>query len=291
MPDAIIFTAATGILWMLVGVGYSRAAEQTKNLPGFLFCYSVFFSLFIFIFQTPELSGNAISLLPVAIPMILSSFFAQTGFLALYMAMRNISHSVAWTFTQSAMAIPFLGAWLLFSNPVKTVNWIGFVLLTAALVVLGRSTQPSSGGKSVKSGIIWSITALLLTGISQLLTLVPNEMELSPAVMSWRLPFFSLAGALFYLIAIIVKRTGFSRREVKWGIIYGTIVSCGQITLYKAIDACGKLDLSNAVYPAAISLCIVLFTVYCNIFRREKLSLTTAATLLTMVTAVVMLFI
>ena len=76
-----------------------------------------------------------------------------------------------------------------------------------------------------------------------------------------------------------------------WALLYAAIISIGQIFLYKSLDKMQLFNLSNIVYPASISICIVSFIVFCHFFRHERFNLLNSIGLLLMITAIIMLFV
>ena len=116
--NGISFTIVTGIIWTMLAVIYSGVASKQKSIVSFMFFSTVFFALLIWIFRFPREISSA-ELGRVALAMIPAGLCGIAGFQMLFWAMRKGSHAVAWTFTQSAMVLPFLGGWLIFHQAVK----------------------------------------------------------------------------------------------------------------------------------------------------------------------------
>lgn len=49
-------------------------------------------------------------------------------------------------------------------------------------------------------------------------------------------------------------------------------MAIGEICFYLATDAADKLLLTSIVMPVSLGACILLFALYCRIFRGERLS-------------------
>ena len=129
---------------------------------------------------------------------------------------------------------------------------------------------------------------MLLTGIQQTVTLIPSEMGLSEAALSWRVPIASLWG-LSWGILLLIKREPLNKKSFVSGIWYGAVVICGQITVYFAIDFLKSASASGIVYPLAVGCCIAFFSIYCFIFRKEKSSVPELAGLLMLLTGIILL--
>ena len=291
MLNGSIFTIATGVIWTLVAVIYSAVAGKQKHFTSFMFFYSAIFALLICIFQTPQ-NASAAEICKVAYPIVPAALLGHLGFFALYLAMKKGSHAVAWTFTQSAMVMPFLGSWLFFNSQVKWVNFAGLALVILALCGLGASKKDKSAEENKNSSLalIFSMIALLLTGLSQFCSLLPGELGSTEEALSWRLPIYSVAGVILWGAAALIMKAKIDRQVIKYGTVYGLVVAAGQVALYMAIDALASVDMVAIVYPAALSICIILFAVYCAIFRKEKLSKTAVSSLLLLLCGVILLF-
>ena len=287
MITGLVLTILTGIFWMAVGIIYSRVAGKRLNFTAFMLVYSLAYGIFVCAVRTPYLVPFQ-EICKLAKIMLPASLLGMAGFLALYMAMKKSSHAVAWSFTQSAMIVPFLGGWLMLGSKVSCINIAGAVLLLTALCLFGRNKAGDSGENTALSGILWSIGSLLLTGLSQFLTLLPGMwFDGNSELLSWRLPLQVLPLIVVWLIALAIRREKIDLSAIKWGILYGVIVSIGQILLYLALDRMQQYQLSNAVYPTAIAMCIILFTVYCRIFRNERFTPLSIAGLLIMLCGMV----
>lgn len=291
MASGVIFIAVTGLLWMLVGVIYSKVNEKAVNFPAFMFFYSLLFFAIIHLWQPPPVVSVE-KLAPIAVCMLPSALLGQGGFMMLYLAMKKTSHAVAWTFAQSAMIIPFLGGWLLLGNQVNWINLSGMILLLAALLLLGKGQNKlPENNRTSYQGLILCIISLLLTGVSQFLTLLAGEFCYNEAnLLAWRLPLVTWPGIFSWGAVWLIERRNATWKTLCWALLYAAVVSIGQIFLYMALDRMQMLKLSNIVYPAAISICIVLFVVFCRIFRHEVFNLLSASGVILIVLAISMLF-
>ncbi|MBE6359613.1 MAG: hypothetical protein E7057_10270 [Lentisphaerae bacterium] len=287
--NGISFTIVTGIIWTMLAVIYSGVASKQKSITGFMFLYSAFFTVLIWIFQFPQ----AVSLKEfscIALAMVPSALAGLAGFQLLYQAMRHGSHAVAWTFTQSAMIWPCLGGWLIFHQPVRYLNLAGLLLIIAALCCLGISQNKDAEKKNSLLAIMLCIAAMIMQGISQFCTLFPGEWQMSKAALSWRLPVLALTGFIAWAIAAAIIRPALGKAVIKSSTIYSLVVAAGQITLFIAIDALTPVNMTGIVYPAAISICIILFALYCAVFRKEKLSIPAISGLTLLLAGVILLF-
>ena len=101
--------------------------------------------------------------------------------------------------------------------------------------------------------------------------LFPNAAPFSDAVLAWRIPIVSLTGLLIWLVVALSSKTKISFSQLKNASSYAIVIFIGQVLLYLAIDWLSSYKLSGIVYPLAMGCCIVLFSLFCMIYRHEKL--------------------
>ena len=291
MLNGSIFTIITGMIWTLLAIVYSSIVGKNKSISGIMFVYSLVFAAVIWIFQCPQMVPSA-EIIKVSGCVVPAALLGQFGFFSLYQAMKRGSHAIAWTFTQSAMVIPFLASWFFFDNQVKWFNFAGLFLIVLALCGQGMSKKGESAAekKNAAAVLFFSLLALISTGISQFGALLPGELKMSEAALSWRLPLTTAVCVVVWGIATLVTRSKLNWLIIKPGIVYGVVTTAGQVTLYIAIDYLTPVNMVAIVYPAALSICIILFAVYCAIFRKEKISLLAGSSLLLLLIGVTLLF-
>lgn len=285
----IAFTILTGVIWTVLGAVYSGVASKQKSIVSFMFFSTVFFALLIWIFRFPREISSA-ELGRVALAMIPAGLCGIAGFQMLFWAMRKGSHAVAWTFTQSAMVLPFLGGWLIFHQAVKWFNFSGLLLIISALCALGISQNKRAERKNSLAALCLCVGAMFIQGMSQFCTLLPGEWGMSEAALSWRLPLLALNSLAVWTGAFLALRPGFDKETFKMSGLYSFVTAAGQVTLYFAIDALTPAGMTGIVYPAAISICIMLFALYCALFRKEKITSLACCGLLQLLGGVILLF-
>lgn len=269
MVSGFVFTFITGLIWTVVGIVYGRASEKCKSFCAFFALYSLFFQLLAFIFYRPG-AAPLREVLLVGVPMFFSGTFGTIAFLLMTKAMRCGPHDIAWTFSQSAMWVPF-AAGLMFMN--RSANWINIVAMAVILIslaVLGK--QRNDGNyQNKKLFLCYSVLSMFLMGIGQTLTMLPNEFNVTPEAMDWRLVCGFLPG-LCYFIPAFIRKENFGWETMKYSLSYAIIAFAGQATLYIAMDKLAVFGKNHLIYPIALSCCILFFALFCRFFRKEKLS-------------------
>ena len=268
----LFFTLLAGICWGAVGICYSKGTEKGESFYPFMFLSSLAVAGFVWISAPPEAAPRN-EILAVSGVMLPSGFAGLFGFLSMKKAMEYGYHGIGWCIVQSAMLCPFLAGMLWFGDRVTLWRTGGMVLLTASLILLGAARQrEDAAGGGMGKFIRWISLAFVLVGIQQTLSMFPSKMSgLSGAALTWRVPLYSLTGVI-WLFFLFAKGCPPMRPVWKPALVYGGFVCLGQICIYCAIDSLYEANSSGTAYPAACGTCIMLFFIYCMIFRKERLS-------------------
>ncbi|MBQ9776326.1 MAG: hypothetical protein IJW17_09875 [Lentisphaeria bacterium] len=272
MITAVLWMLLTGLIWAAVGVLFALAPADREKICSFFALNGILFTLFVYISNFPQ-AAPVTEVLKLAAVIVPSALMEVIAFLLLKKAMDRGSQGVAWSVVQSSMVLSFLGAVFILHNPAVSAQWIGMVLILVSLVLFGKAKN--NGGKTCNDAVYYRyvFTAFLLVGGGQFLRIVPGALGLSDAALSWRLPLQCPWGMLFWM-AVCLKRNCFQFRSVwKFSIPYAVVVTLGQFCFYRATDAADKLKMTSIVVPAAIGTCIVLFSLYCAVVRKEKMPL------------------
>lgn len=305
MTTGIALTFLIGIIWMLVGIIYSKATRDKNEFNLFMITYLIIYAILafllpqLFVFEGMQniiplkyMPVKPLSVVPLSeiarllVLMAPVSIFGFFGFFLLSIAMRKGSHSVAWGIMQSAIILPFLAGWLIFRDNVNAINLSGMFLIVVALGFMVRGKQLNNHGSTAdvvkndnKVFLFWTFMAFLGTGISQIFSLLPNKVTVicpdsaafSEAVLAWRIPLMSLCGLCIWTVMGLICKVKFSLSQVKSGFSYAVVVFAGQTLLYVAIDCLSEYNLSGIVYPIAVGCCVVFFALFCIIYKHEKL--------------------
>jgi multidrug transporter EmrE-like cation transporter len=301
-------TLFVGLVWMVVGIIYSNATKDKSQFNLFMLNMVILYAVIAFLLPyigsfefvqaiipskympvkplNPIAWSNFWKLALLTAPSNLAGF---AGFFILSYAMRMGSHSVAWGIMQSAIVLPFLTGWLILGDNVKIGNLCGMLIIIMSLIILvfGKVTSADkSAGKSenssnVKNFLILTFLAFLCTGIQQSCTLLPNKADIifpntepfTDAVLAWRIPLGSLGSLVIWVIVSLLAKVKLSFGQFKNSLIYAIVVFIGQTLFYVAVDILSNYKLSGVVYPLAIGCCIVSFSLFCVIFRHEKLNI------------------
>ena len=268
MLTGVMLCLATGAVWTLVGILYSRASQRDSGgFVPFMAAYSLVFIVTAWTIGHPAPAPTREVTLTGAYALA-AALFGQCGFLALYFAMRRGGHGVAWALMQSALAVPFLCGVLFFGNRPGIWPCCGLAMMLVAVALIGAGAADTNVTKG-RFYLLLAFGAMLLTGVSQALTLVPGHLELSAEALTWRVPFYSLVG-LGWWVVLFVRR---EKIRFSWlGVLYGIVVAAGQFLLYQASDCLERHNAAALAYPIAVGTCILMMRIYSRLVRKECFS-------------------
>lgn len=273
MSSAILLMLLTGALWALVGVLFGAAPAEKDRLWSFFSLNGILFTVFVWLTQAPAAAPprEVLRLAALIVPSAVAEVFA---FLLLKLAMERGPQGIAWSVSQSAMALAFLGSVAFLGTPASAAQWLGLALALASLVLFARVRPAGPAGAGAGGPRYWRIllASFLLIGAGQFLRLVPGHAGLSSGALTWRLPLQAPFGMLFWTAACL--STGRWRPRLVWrqALPYAIVVALGQIAFYRATDAADALRLTAVVLPVSIGTCILLFALWCRFVRGERLS-------------------
>ena len=271
MTDAILLMLGTGVLWALVGVVFGSAPSDRDRMFSFFALYQLLFAAFVWIAQPPS-AAPAGEVLRLSALMVPSGAMEIAAFLLLKLAMSRGSQGIAWSFSQSPMAVSFVCSVVFLGNPSTAPQWTGLALTLVALALFAKD-KPSTGAAS-NDALYWRFVlgAFALIGAAQFMRLLPEYAGLSEATLTWRLPLLSPIGAVFWTIACAAKRIWKPGLVWKVSLACAAVVSLGQICFFAATKAAYPLGITSRVMPVAIGTSILLFALWCRFVRRERTS-------------------
>ena len=274
MFEAIVFLLLTGLTWTVVAVLFGKAPAEKDRLYSFFALNGLLFSALVLLTSRPE-AAPVREVLRLATVMLPSALLEVLAFFLLKLAMNRGSQGIAWCIMQSAMVLSFLGSIIFLKNPSSAAQWIGMALMLGSLALFGRNKDKKGGaGTRTNDATFFRLVfaAFILVGLAQFTRLLPGYMGLSEATLTWRLPMQAPFGLIVWTTVCLVKKCYNPGRIWKFSLIYGIVVTLGQILFYLATDAVDKLKMTSIIMPVTIGTCILFFTLYCRFFRKEYLS-------------------
>ena len=145
MSSAILLMLLTGVLWALVGVLFGAAPAEKDRLWSFFALNGILFTAFVWLTQAPAAAPprEVFRLAALIVPSAVAEVFA---FLLLKLAMERGPQGIAWSVSQSAMALAFLGSVAFLGTPASAAQWLGLALALASLVLFARVRPAGPAG-------------------------------------------------------------------------------------------------------------------------------------------------
>ena len=285
MLTGLMLCISTGIVWTLVGILYSHASRRDgESFVTFMASNSLVFAITAWTVGHP-VAAPVHEVAATGVCALAAAFVGQLGFLALFWAMKRGGHGIAWSLTQSALVVPFLCGVLFFGNRPGLLSYCGLVIMLGAVALIGAGSAGVNGSTNYLY-LLLSFGAMILTGISQALTLIPGHLGLTFEALTWRVPFYSLVGLCWWVVLFVRHEKYF----FSWhGVLYGIVVATGQFLLYHASDCLERHNATALAYPVAVGTCILLMRLYSRFARQEHFSRLEAVGLSLLIIGIVLL--
>jgi uncharacterized membrane protein len=268
-----------GMLWCFVGIVMSSIAKDKISFVGFMsFSGSVSTLLSWIVVPDYGVIINKgipdLSYMPLVI--FLGAMLATIGFRIMNYAMRIGHHGATWTIGQSALVIPFLFSIFYYSESPRVVNLIGLFLAIVSMILLSKKSSDGRSKTEFKSSSysLWVITAFgafIFIGAQQVLYLVPFNWSDWSDTVHLAAPISLTGSALTYITLNIISDKSWAWRLYwKKGIALSVITVLSQTLLMVAINMLSSENRSGIVFPFAIGICTISFSLYSLFVLKEK---------------------
>jgi hypothetical protein len=213
--------------------------------------------------------------------MLLSGFLQAFGMISLQKAMKYGHHGISWAVGQSAMIIPYLSGVFFWHDNLTAMQAGGIISIVSSIFLFGQvnnSSKEKDGSKENK-WFIWSLIAMLLLGMHQMLASSPSRYETMKNLSGFRYPLLAIGTFMAGMFMIFRSESRFSGIAllIRPAIIIVLISLPAGFLLFASLDAYSALSLANLVYPLAVGVSIFTFALY-SVFRlREKIGISQVA--------------
>ena len=220
------------------------------------------------------LDGRAGNLAPLALIIVVCSIVNGAAVLLVLKAFRCGHHAVTWTLAQMAMVIYFLFSLLYWGEPASVFQWAGLCLVLGAMAMLAPSGAAGPGEGASQRDPPWHwlafvMPAVLLTGMAQILFLIPSHWENGdPAGLRVFILLGTASLLAFGLSAVRGQRVG--RPMVGPAFLVGICGSTGLRLSAVSGDILAPLKLSGLVYPISTVGTVILFAFCSRFLLRER---------------------
>jgi len=266
---ALLSGAVKGFCGKKLG-GYATNLQSAVllNLIRMLLCVALGFTVLFLTGDFEHFTINSKVLFVSALSGISTSFFVVSWLLSV----RKSAYMMLDVFLMMGTLIPMLAGYFLFSEPVSIRQWIGFVILVIAALIM------CSYNNSIKTKLSFSSILLLIAcGFSNGITDFSQKLYVKsfpnlPVSMFnlYTYIFAAVTLAIFFVFRIRKEKIHFDGREskVSFLIIFVMAVALTANSQFKTMAA-SHLN-SAQLYPMNQGAALVLSTLMANFFFKEK---------------------
>jgi len=271
----ILFAALTAFAWTGVAGCYRRAARNGVDLL-VLGAVGPFLAA---VWSLPFVRWNVLAdgedgIWPTVLLMAVAGPLNQLAMVLVGTAMKRGHSALSWAVSQMALVVPFLFAVVFWREERAPVQWFGLAALVAAVWIMSARQQQAQPSVSGRCRPWWTaaIASFLVMGLASVLLLVPSHAEGFSDPAGLRVPVsLGMRGLTFALLSLVLSRR-ITRECVKTAFVLSLFMTVGHRLFFAGADILAKEGLSGIVHPIAVGGCVLLFSIYCHLFLKERLS-------------------
>jgi drug/metabolite transporter (DMT)-like permease len=272
MVEGILLTVLAGLIWATVGVVMSHVASSGRSVSSFYATAGL-------------LSAAMAAAFVVDWPVLLSGGNRDAGSILLWAGLTGVSNAVSKALMviamrrghrgaivaicNASMILPFVAAAILWRESHSTVSWVGVAGIVCALALLVRKGRSEEEGSPAASGwLLLVIVAFVILGLGRTAAGVPSKLGLVDAARLRPVAALLVQGVIH--VAIMLKlRIPFDRRLLPHAVAWATLAVVSYVVLFRALDLLSPYDMMGIVFPTAVGICVVAFSIYSHLRLHE----------------------
>ncbi|MCC7409392.1 MAG: hypothetical protein IT442_15115 [Phycisphaeraceae bacterium] len=271
----VLLAIATGVLWAVQGVIFSRVVITRRALLGFLIVSSGVSAAGAAVLLTPwprVLAGDVPDWPSLMATQLAAGLINAYSMDALRRALRAGHHGMVWTVSQTALVFPFLYALLVIGEPVRWIGVGGVAVIVVSLFILGRTKPEHADGRSTagRQWLLLAIWCMVLFGAINTLLTVPTYWPVWDGMKGLRTTLFFAGSFLGFVSAGLVRRVLPPRDVMVVGVVHGLTAVVNIFVLVMAMDAVEPYGRAGVVYPLGVGVNILTFALYACVILRER---------------------
>ncbi len=274
MLNGIILNLLCGLMFATLGAILGHTAEKKIDVYSYYFWGSMFaflWSCSLIKWDGPLISHNGFWIL--AFWMFLGSMFNNIGHLLLYHNMKYYHRAASWAVAMSALSIPFIAALLFWKEPITAGGIGGLLMLLCGIGLLAAARKNGGTGKTNLKWLGLAIANFLGYGLAQTAMSVPSHCEGLNELAHLRTPLSALfCGLQQFGVILVIRRRSPEAGAVKIGLVYSLVYFAALIGIYAALDILSEYKISRIFWPLGSGTCIVAFTIYSHLVKKEHFS-------------------
>lgn len=272
MTEGILLVILAGIIWAAVGVIMSYVASSGRAIPSFYATAGLLAAVFAsaFVVRWPAVTDGEVTRLgEMALWVGISGVANGLGKALVVMTMRRGHRGMILAIANASMVVPFMAAAVLWGEEYTETVWVGVACMLAAVVLLARHDRAAPQTTRIRSWLLPTLLALAIMGIGRTAVIVPSRWAGWDDAARLR-PVVALAAAgLVHVAIMLVRRIPFDRRLLPHAALWAALAVVAYSIFFRAVDILGKLGLSGIVFPTAVGVCVMAFSLYSHVRLRE----------------------
>lgn len=273
MLKAYLLNICCGLMFATLGGILGRAAEKKIDVYSYYFWGSMFaflWSCTLIQWNSPIIADEF--LLELIFWMFLGSMFNNIGHLLLYYNMKHYHRAASWAVAMSALSIPFLAALLFWGEPITVAGISGLLIILGGIGLLAAARRDSGTGKINLKWLGLAFANLLAYGLAQVTMSVPSHCDGLNDLAHLRTPMSALFCGLQQLAIILFLKRRPHSGAAGIGLIYSLVYFSALMGIYTTLDIMSKYNISSIFWPLGSGTCIVAFTIYSHVVKKEHFS-------------------
>ncbi len=273
MWSGIVLNLACGLLFAVLGAILARAAEKKIDVYSYYFWGSMFAFAGSCVMVKWVCPTEVSRFRELAFWMFLGSMFNNAGHLLLYYNLKNYHRAASWAVAMSSLSVPFAAALLFWHEPVTAGGLGGLGLILAGIGLLAAARRDAGTGRVCLKWLGLAVANLLGYGLAQVCMSVPSHWPGWSDTAHLRTPLSALFCGLQQLLILrwLLKRQP-EKKAIGIALVYSLVYMAALIGIYAALDVLSHYRQSRIFWPLGSGSCIVIFTIYSHVVKKEYFS-------------------
>lgn len=276
MLEGVLATMAVGLVWVVIGSLSSKVADRRLPIMAFFAFASGLAAIVMWLFwvRWPVLlAREASGIGRLLATMSLAGALLASSQILTIKAMQRGHKAIAWAIGQSAMALSFLAAVLIWHDPIPWTGWLGLGCVLVGVVLLATVRQDAELEVPRDWGWVLLVVALaLVLAAAQVMLMLPSRWTGWEDVARLRVPVTLSVVALVHASMALVQRVKPTRELLRLSSGWAAMSILSYSGMFYALDKLADVRLAGIFFPLGIGVCIFGFTLYSKWRLREPLS-------------------
>lgn len=205
-------------------------------------------------------------------------FTTISGYVAVVMLQKVMTSgppSIVWTISQASMIFPFIFSMVFWGEDISVLKIVGIVCIFSCLIIFGVEKRAKSKFDLKDSSSIWFLYAMLIFvifGVQQIFLAFPSKHVEYEKYADLKVLIVYVISLIFSCSVLACRKKLPSIREMRFGVLFGLVGLISVSAIFTSLDELAKYNLSGIVFPASISIGILVVTLNNILVFKEKIT-------------------